>query len=86
MVLIHALENGEAPQGLALLARMRSMDSDGRVKRSASIAIGRLQAAGTTPETVAELKTALDKLQEDQKKLLGWVEELRSAKAPAATH
>jgi aminopeptidase N len=85
MVLIHALENGEAPQGIALLARIRSLDSDGRVKRSASISIGRLQAAGTTPETVAELKTALDKLQEEQKKLLGWVEELRSAKAPAVT-
>jgi aminopeptidase N len=79
MILLHAIETASVPEGIPLLGRIRALDTDGRIKRGASDAINRLYMAGSTPESVAELKSAFDKLQEEQKKLLGWVEELRAA-------
>ncbi|MDR3606718.1 MAG: M1 family aminopeptidase [Oligoflexia bacterium] len=83
MGLIHALDNAGVAEGIPLLSRISMSDADGRVKRSATVAMRHLQAAGTTPESVAELRSAFEKLQEEQKKLKGWVEELRAASTPA---
>jgi hypothetical protein len=80
MVLVHALDSAESSQGIGLLSRIQQTDPDGRIKRACSDAISRLQTAGSTPASVAELQASLAKLQEEQKKLLGWVEELRAAK------
>jgi hypothetical protein len=81
MALVHALESAELPDGISLLSRIRSLNPDGRVKRAAGGGIDRLQAAGTAPESVQELKSTLEKLAEEHRKLKGVVEELKAAQS-----
>jgi hypothetical protein len=54
--------------------------ADGRVRRSAQVAIDDLYTAGTTPESVSQLKGALEKLEEEHRKLKSWVEEQKGQK------
>ena len=77
MMLVHALENAELPDGIPLLGRIKATNPDGRVKRAASGAMDRLYSAGTASESVQELKSSLEKLTEDHRKLKAIVEELK---------
>ncbi len=75
MALVHALETSEAPEASGMLARIRTLDTDGRVKRHAQMAMDSVAMAGTAPESVATLKEQLEKLQEEHRKLRSLVEE-----------
>lgn len=77
MVLIHALEQTESPDAIRALHRMRDTDPDPRVKRSSLLAADRLAIGGTPPESVIRLKSSLEKLEEDHRKLRSLVEELK---------
>jgi aminopeptidase N len=81
MALVHALEGAELPDGIPLLSRIRATNPDGRVKRAARGGIDRLQSAGTAPETVQELKSSLEKLAEEHRKLKAVVEELKAGQS-----
>ena len=73
--LVHSIEDSECAEGISILAKIRQLDSDGRVKRGAKMAISHLTLIGETPESVTQLKTALEKLEEDYRKLRSFVEE-----------
>ena len=78
MALVPALRTAGGEQASALLSRIRSQDLDGRVKRGAIHALDVLGASGTTPEAVSQLRSSLEKLEEDYRKLRSVVEETRA--------
>jgi hypothetical protein len=72
------LGESESPSAIALLSRIRDLDSDGRIRRNALSLIDALQTAGTTPESVSNLKSAYEKLEEEHRKLRAVVEEIKA--------
>ena len=74
--LVGALTETESSDAIPTLYRIREIDVHGRIKRSATLSIDALQTAGTTPESVANLKVAFEKLEEEHRKLRGKVEEI----------
>jgi aminopeptidase N len=75
MQMVAALEESGCPEAISILSKVRQLDTDGRVKRGAQVAIDHLLTAGTLPESVEQLKRALEKLEEDQRKLRSRFEE-----------
>jgi aminopeptidase N len=69
VALVTALEESENPDGLPILEWLRAHEIDGRVRRHALVAIDAVRAAGSTPESVSNLKAALEKLEEEHRKL-----------------
>lgn len=78
MMLVHALEGTESPDAIPILQKIRDRDLDGRIKRTATLAMDHLQTAGTTPESVGALKSSLEKLEEEHRKLKAMLEEMRA--------
>jgi len=76
--LVHALEATEAPHAIEVLEKLRRIELDGRIRRNAQTAIDTLRTAGTAPESVVQLKAALEKLEEEYRKLRGSMEELQA--------
>lgn len=77
MALVPSLGGSAMPEALGLLARIRSVDTDGRVKRHAFEASQILGEAGSIPEVVGALKEALEKLEEEHRKLRTELETLK---------
>ncbi len=77
MALVPALGGSAMPEALGLLSRIRAVDTDGRVKRHALEASQILSEAGSTPEVVGALKGALEKLEEEHRKLRTELENLK---------
>ncbi|MGZ3699830.1 MAG: hypothetical protein ACXVCH_17190, partial [Bdellovibrionota bacterium] len=75
MALVASLGMSEASEAIGILSKIRTLDLDGRVRRTAQTTIDTLSTAGTTPESVTNLKTSLEKLEEDYRKLRSMVEE-----------
>ncbi len=73
--LVATLDESGCSEATPILAKILQLDSDGRIKRSARVALDRLTTAGTTPESIQSLKAALLKLEEDYRKLEGVVAE-----------
>jgi aminopeptidase N len=69
MGLVAALGASAAPEAIPLLSRIRMLDSDGRVRRDALVASQAISEAGSVPEVVHALKSSLEKLQEEHRKL-----------------
>ena len=69
MALVAALSVTGMPEAIALLSRVRSIDTDGRVRRHALEASQILSESGTVPEVVGTLKQALERLEEEHRKL-----------------
>lgn len=78
MGLVHALEGTDSPDALPILGKIRTLEVDGRIRRSATLAMDHLQTAGTTPESVGALKTSLERLEEEHRKLKTMLEEMRA--------
>jgi len=75
MALIVGLSSTESQAAIAILDKIHSSDVDGRVRRNAVAAMDALQLSGSTPDSVMQLKGALEKLEEDQKRLRSLFEE-----------
>jgi hypothetical protein len=75
--LIRALGDAGVPDGADILDKIHRLDIDGRIKRNARAAREALLATGSPPEAVADLKSAIEKLEEEQRKLKTTLEELR---------
>jgi len=73
--LVAACEGADCPEAIPILTQIRQWDLDGRVTRGAQLAIDRLLSVGTLPESVQQLKTALEKLEEEHRKLRSRFEE-----------
>ena len=73
--LLHSLADSECVEAVPILQKISQLDTDGRVKRGARTAIDTLLSAGGMPSTVANLKTALQKLEEDYRSLRAKLEE-----------
>jgi len=69
MALVAALGASGMPEAIGLLSRVRSIDTDGRVRRHALEASQILSESGSLPEVVGTLKQALEKLEEEHRKL-----------------
>lgn len=78
MALVAALGATESAEAVAILQKIQQIEIDGRVKRNAMMIADALTMSGAVPESVQNLKAALDKLAEEQKKLRGMVEESRA--------
>jgi HEAT repeat protein len=78
LALVTALEKAGGEDANSLLAKIHSQDLDGRVKRNALHAMEVIGASGTVPESVAQLRTSLEKLEEDYRKLRSAFEEARA--------
>lgn len=83
MRLIPALLSTESFEALGALERIRSTDVDGRVKRNAQAALDALYQAKEKPEGLAALRTSLEKLEEDYRKLKSWAEEVKAGPKPS---
>ena len=81
MNLVKALGDSESLDAVSILKFIQSQDADGRVKRSAMLTASDLHIAAKTPESVALLKSAYEKLEEEQRKLRTLVEELKGKSA-----
>ncbi|MEK6704785.1 MAG: M1 family aminopeptidase [Bdellovibrionota bacterium] len=77
MALVGALEKSEMSEAISLLSRIKMLDVDGRVRKNANFGIGVLETARTMPESVSNLKAALEKLEEEQRKLRSMLEDQR---------
>jgi hypothetical protein len=77
LALIRALSRSEAPEAVAALEKIRALDTDGRVRREATVSRDALLTSGTLPESVSQLREALGKLEEDYRKLRSQVEEAK---------
>lgn len=77
--LVLALAGTESMEAVPILEEIREKDADGRVRRSAVVAIHSLRESGSTPESVNQLKSALEKMEEEHRKLKFALEEIRSA-------
>jgi aminopeptidase N len=75
MQLVAALEESGYAEGIFILKKIQRFDLDGRVKRGAQVASDVLMMAGTAPESVQQMKTSLEKLEEDYRKFRSFVEE-----------
>lgn len=73
-VLIAALRATETREAAAILAKIQSIELDGRNRRHAGLAIEDITAAGSAPETVAALQESLTKLEDEHRKLKAAVE------------
>jgi hypothetical protein len=69
MGLVAALGSSSAPEAIPLLSRIRMLDTDGRVRRDALVASQAISEAGSVPEVVHALKSSLEKLQDEHRKL-----------------
>jgi aminopeptidase N len=78
MKLVQALSESQASDAIPVLQKIRRLDLDGRVKRDALMVVDVLQTAGSTPEVVTNLKTALEKMEEEHRKLKSMFEEYRA--------
>jgi aminopeptidase N len=77
MALIVALSATESSHAIGILEKIHTLDVDPRVRRNALAAIDALQTAGNTPESVSRLKSAIEKLEEEQRKMRSLFEENR---------
>ena len=77
MALVHALQDSQASEAIGILSKIRVLDSDGRVRRTAMGAIDSLTTAGSTPESVNTLKASLELLQEEVRKLKNSMDEMK---------
>jgi hypothetical protein len=82
MALVGALQASEAQEAIPILAKIKALDSDGRVKRNATVAMDALATSGSAPESVSALKSSLDLLREDFNKLKSAVEEMKGKASP----
>jgi aminopeptidase N len=69
MALVAALASTGMPEAIGLLSRVRAIDTDGRVRRHALEASQILSEAGSVPEVVGTLRQALEKLEEEHRRL-----------------
>jgi hypothetical protein len=75
-----ALHAAEHSSGASILEKIQLVEIDGRVRRDALVTLDSLRSASTMPESVGVLRTALSKLEEEQRKLKGELEKLRARK------
>ncbi len=73
--LVPALEDSECEEAIPILSRIAQKENDGRITRAVQRAINHLMTSGTLPESVLNLKTALEKLEEEHRKLRSLFEE-----------
>lgn len=78
MALVSAIREAEAPEGIALLEKIQRLELDGRVRRKSRVMIDDLRTAGTVPESVESLKAAIEKLEEDYRKLKSQIEDKKN--------
>ncbi len=69
MGLVAALGASGAAEAIPLLSRTRMLDTDGRVRRDALVASQAIAESGSVPEVVHALKSSLEKLQDEHRKL-----------------
>lgn len=84
IALIPALRETGGAEASFLLWKIRNQDIDGRVRRGALQAMEAVDAEGTTPETVAQLRGTVEKLEEEYRKLRSAFEEARVGLVQAA--
>ncbi|MGK5081913.1 M1 family aminopeptidase [Bdellovibrionota bacterium FG-1] len=75
--LVPALRTAGGAAASAILSRIHQSETDGRIRRNAQTAMDVLHSAGSTPEQVGQLKTSLEKLEEEYRKLRSLVEEVK---------
>ena len=63
MNLVKALGDTESVDAISILKFIQTQDADGRVKRSAMLTASDLNVAAKTPESIANLKSAYEKLE-----------------------
>jgi aminopeptidase N len=80
--LIGAVGEAGLVDGVPILEKIRKLDFDGRVKRSAMGMADALLASGAGGEAVAQLREQLQKLEEETRKLRAMVEEMRAGLKP----
>jgi aminopeptidase N len=77
IALVVGLAATESPHAIEILNKVHALEIDPRVRRNALAAIDALQTGGSATESVMKLKSALEKVEEDQKKLRSLFEEAR---------
>ncbi len=82
--LLGALGQSESPEAISILMKLHRIEIDGRIRRGALAGVDALTAAGTPPESVQQLRTALEQLQDECRRLRGWVEESRAGQGGAS--
>jgi aminopeptidase N len=78
MALVSALKTAGGEEASFLLWKIKSHDIDPRVRRGALAATEALGAEGTSPELVGQLKSSLEKLEEEHRKLRSAFEEAKA--------
>jgi aminopeptidase N len=81
MALLDALACSESSEALSLVEKIRSLDVNPRVRRRALVVRAELQEAGGLPESFTQLRSAYERLEEEQRKLKSALEELRNTPA-----
>ncbi len=84
MRLVATLEISDSIEAIDVLAKVRSLDGDGRVKREAWIAMSDLELAGGTPQGMSKLQESMQALQEETMKLKNALETLQADRKAAA--
>lgn len=69
MQIVSSLEESECAEASSILSRIHDLDSDGRVRRNAKWAFDSLKKSKTFPAALDQLRTAFEKLEDDQRKL-----------------
>jgi len=75
MALISAISEAESPEGIGLLEKIRRLELDGRVRRRTMTCVDDLRSSATMPESIEKLKAALEKLEDDYRRLRSLFEE-----------
>lgn len=78
MALVAALKNAGGAEASGLLWKIKNYDIDGRVRRGALSAMDVVAAEGTQIEVVGQLRTSLEKLEEEHRRLRSAFEEAKA--------
>ena len=73
--MVSALEDAGCSEAIPILSRIRQIDTDGRVKRAAQLAMDTLAMTGQMPAPLLELKASLEKLEKEYSQLRSKLEE-----------
>jgi aminopeptidase N len=85
LAVVSSLQVVGVSDGISILNKIRVNDIDGRVRREAQLIATGLQEAGSTPETVANLRDTLAKIENDYRGLISRFEALESSKKTRST-
>jgi aminopeptidase N len=85
MTLVSALEETGLPGAIGALEQLRTIDSDGRIKRHARWAVESIESGLSKPESIEALRKDFETLQSEYQKLRTAIEDLKAKSSPQSS-